>query len=116
MNNATSEPRVGLGATINYWTDRQAATIISVSNNGKTVKVQEDKTTFNEAESNLKRIPGGFVAHTYGKQVWDCEPDPQGEIRDFSLRKNGKFVAVGEPMNGTSLTIGVRSHFHDYNF
>ena len=37
-----STPIVGTGCSILHWTDRTACTIIEVSENGKTVVVQED--------------------------------------------------------------------------
>lgn len=66
--------------------------------------------------------PGGFVGHCTNnrEQRWECEPDPQAEVQEMSLRKDGSWQFVGMP---TSQNRGCRGRladaprkFHDYNY
>lgn len=98
-------PTVDMGATLCLWTDRRAATVIAVSQNGKTVTVQEDKAT-------RKDHNGMSDSQTYTYQA-----DPTATKQVFSLRQNGRWVSKGSPMtSGTVLVLGTRDKFHDYSF
>jgi hypothetical protein len=95
-------PEVGQGATVLYWTDRRAATVIEVSPNGKTITVQFDRATSD----------GPF-----GSQDWEYEADPNGATRVFTKRKNGQWVLKGDPLKGGQrLGLGYRNHYYDYSF
>ena len=94
-------PTVGDGATIAYWSDRQAATIVEVSASGRKVTVRNDKAT---------RVDSNGMSDA---QRYEYETDPEGAVSVFSRRKDGQFREV----NGTAkLLIGVRNHYHDFSF
>lgn len=111
--------KVGDGATVLLWTDRQAGTIIEATE--KTVTWQRDKATLvngmnSDAADKLTFEAGGFFGHTSGTQRYEYEADEQGATQTFTLRKNGAWVAAGQPMkNGRRLVAG-RSEKYDYNF
>lgn len=100
-------PRVNIGdgATIQWWTDRTACTVIAVSTSGRQVTVQEDLAT---------RIDSNGLSDT---QTYRYQPNPKGRIWRFSLRKNGQWVQVGETITGgLTLVIGFKRTYHDYGF
>lgn len=66
---------VGDGVTMLHWTDRTAATVINVSDDGKTITIQNDAVTFQ---------PGSM-----GTIVKSCNPDPNGNISVAKLGKAG---------------------------
>jgi hypothetical protein len=105
MGGSQPTPEVGMGATMLGWTDRSPATIIAVSASGKRVTVREDKAT--RTDSN-----GMSDAQSY-----TYEPDDNGVERAYTLRKNGRWVQVGQSAKGGArLSIGSRSKYHDYSF
>lgn len=97
-------PTIGMGATINHYTDRDACTIIEVNAAKTQVRVQRDKVirTDNNGQSDA--------------QEYRYEPNDRGLTYAFSLRTNGRWVRVGDPKSGLGLSIGVREHFYDYSF
>jgi hypothetical protein len=99
-----STPIVGTGCSILHWTDRTACTIIEVSENGKTVVVQEDNA--------VRTDKLGMT----DSQSYEYTPNPNGVKHTYTLRRNGKWVAKGESIKGTRLMIGARQHFYDYSF
>ncbi len=99
------QAKVGEGATILYWTDRVAGTIVSVSKTGREIVVQEDKAI--RTDSN-----GMSDAQDYR-----YEPNPEGIKRTFTLRSNAHWVLKGESLHrGTRAALGIRRHYHDYSF
>lgn len=98
-------PTVGDGATISAYSDRYAGTIIAVSPSGKRITVQRD---------NYRRIDSNGMSDA---QSYEYERDPKGVTYQFSLRKNGRWVQVGETLyGGLRCHIGVRSAYYDYSF
>ena len=98
-------PVVGMGATKVGWTDRHAATIVAVSADGRTVRIQEDRATRTDT-NGMSEV-----------QTYEFAPNPSAEIEVYTLRKNGRWVKQGEPMkNGARITIGHRSEYYDYSF
>jgi hypothetical protein len=98
-------PEVGQGATLLFYSDRHACTVIEVAKNGKTIKVQEDTAT---------RTDGNGMSDS---QSYSYAPDPKGTVYTFTLRKNGYWVKKGEGINsGTRLGLGFRQAYHDYSF
>lgn len=98
-------PVVGMGATILWWTDRQAGTIIEVSSSGKSITVQED---------NAKRTDDLGMSDC---QTYEYTPNTDGSTTVFTLRSNGRFVRKGESMKGGQrVSIGVRAQYHDFSF
>lgn len=108
LSNSTKgqpEPVVGMGATELQWTDRTPVTIIEVSKNGKTIKVQED---------HAKRTDDNGMSES---QTYSYSANPEGRIQTYTLRKNGAWVRKGEPMKeGSKLRIGIREKYHDFSF
>lgn len=96
-------PAIGMGCTILMMTDRHAGTIIEVSENKRTVVMQQD-----HAELVEKRISD--------QQVYTYAPNLNSRKRTFTLRKNGSYVEQGESLNGTRLRIGDRRQYRDPSF
>jgi hypothetical protein len=97
-------PEVGMGATVLYWTDRRAATVIEVSASGRQITVQYDKATRTDNH-------GMSDAQSY-----EYEADPNGATRVFTKRKNGQWIAKGDSLRGQRLGLGYRRHYYDYSF
>mgnify|MGYP001567304673 CR=1 FL=1 len=98
-------PLVGMGATILFWTDRKAATIVAVSADGKRVSVQEDRATRTDKNGMSEA------------QAYAYEPNLEATILVFTLRKNGRYIQQGAAMtSGLCLGIGFRDAYHDYSF
>jgi hypothetical protein len=95
---------VGVGATILYWTDRVAGTVVSVSRNGREIVVQEDTA--------IRTDPNGMS----DAQSYRYEANPDGITRTFTLRRNGRWILKGESLRGTAAKLGFRRHYHDYSF
>lgn len=99
-------PVVGMGATILYYSDRRAATIVEVSKNKKTVVVQRD---YAQRTDNFGMTDSG--------QCYAYSPNPYTEKQTFTLRKNGTYVRQGDALrNGAILRIGERDEHHDFSF
>jgi hypothetical protein len=101
-------PVVGDGATLHWYTDANAFTIISVSKSGKSFKMQQDTAT---RLTKPEFITGGFAGHcvnNHGIQ-YSYEPNPQGTIRTVRMTKKGWKT------NNQRVTHG-RSEHYDYNF
>jgi len=100
-------PVVGMGATICLWTDRIATTIVMVSKSGKTITVQHDAA---------KRIIGPNDVVMSESQHYEYSTDVNARTEIYSLRKNGRWIRKGESLHGAALVIGVREHYHDFDF
>ena len=102
---------VGDGATINYYTDRHACTVIRRTK--KTIVLQRDKATLCK-DYKPEFIPGGFGVHCLNnsEQKWEYEADPNGlKYIGYWSEKKGCFVV------DKCLTVSVGRHeFYDYNF
>ena len=103
--------QVGDGATIYYWTDAHACTVIKRT--AKTLTLRQDKATLKES-FKPEFIVGGFCAHcvNQSEQEYDYEPDPDGRIFTayWSEAKKGFYVE-------RTLRVGPGRHeFYDYNF
>lgn len=102
---AVKVPEVGMGATILMYTDRHAATVVMVLKNGTQVIVQEDIAT---------RVDKNGMSDA---QAYEYQPNKDGPVHAFSLRRNGRWVKVGESAkNGMTLHLGHRQAYHDYSF
>lgn len=93
------KPEVGMGATIHMWSDRYPATVVAVSDSGKTVTLREDKVT------DWEPHPSG-----YGKAFAD---DPSGRTFRARIRKNGTWRTMGA---GEGVTLGSRAAYRDPHF
>ena len=97
------ELKVGLGATMNLYSDHRAMTIVEVVN-PKEIVVQENET---------KCID--YYAGEY--EVLDTIAEYMHKST-FTLRKNGTWVEKGQPKKygSVTLTVGFRRHYIDPNF
>lgn len=102
--------QVGDGATVCYWTDRHACTI--VKRTPKTLTLRRCKATLSD-DFKPDFVVGGFIAHctNNGAQKWEYEEDEDGEIykAHWSEKKKSFFV------HGLRVVSG-RHEFYDYNF
>lgn len=98
-----AELKVGLGATMNLWSDRRAMTIVKVITPRKIV-VQENET---------KCID--YYAGDY--EILDSLSENKHQ-HTFTLRKNGRWVEQGQANNygSVTLTVGFRRHYIDPSF
>lgn len=98
----SAEWAVGDGATRLMWSDRHACTVVEVS--PRRVVVQEDIST--RTDSN-----GMGDSQTY-----EFTPNPEAPKLAYTLRKNGRWIAEGQPMrDGEALGRG-RSTYFDFSF
>lgn len=108
-------------ATVNFYSDRVAATIISETPREITVRTDKAKL-LNGPESGepdaMTCTPGGFAGHFSGVQRYEYFSDPVGGEYTFTKRRSGRWVKKGDPddRGSTTLTIGRRVHYHDFNF
>jgi len=93
--------KVGDGATLMYWSDREPATIIEINKSGKTIKIQRDKAT---------RVDDNGMSEV---QEYEFERDHDGIIYTVSKRKNGLWKIRGTE---TVVRVGVRDKYYDYSF
>jgi hypothetical protein len=100
---AQVKPVPGMGATRLMYTDRKACTIAMVSS--LAVWVREDKVTRTDSNGMSE------------SQEYAFAPNNEAPLHEYSLRKNGQYVRVGQPMRtGERLLIGHREHYHDFSF
>lgn len=94
---------VGMGATMNLYSDRRAMTIVEVISPKKIVV----------AHNETKCID--YYAGDY--KVLDTIADYMGKST-FTLRKNGTWVEQGQPKKygSVTLTVGFRRHYIDPSF
>ena len=103
--------KVGDGVTINLWSDRYAATVISTTK--KTVTVRRDLATL-DPDFRPEFIQGGFGGHctNQDKQMYHYQPDKNGT--KYTFHWSQKYQRYGQPGNLT-LSKG-RHEYYDYNF
>lgn len=94
---------VGMGATMNLYSDRRAMTIVEIVSPKKIVV----------AHNETKCID--YYAGDY--KVLDTIADYMGKST-FTLRKNGTWVEQGQPKKygSVTLTVGFRRHYIDPSF
>lgn len=94
-------PQVGIGATIQHYSDRTATTVIQVDLKLKFVVLQEDIA---------KRIDNNGMSES---QEYEYKTNPDGKIYKASLRKDGSYRLVGSK---EKVTFGVRDKYYDFFF
>ena len=98
-------PVVGMGATINYHSDRRVGTIVEV---GKDYIVVQD----DDVKADLSKGPLEM-----GHQEWLITPNKQADKTTFTKRKNGRWVRQGESAKkGLGCSINVRDYYYDWSF
>lgn len=86
---------VGAGATVHVGSDSYPATVIAATHDQ--VTVQDDIAD---------KVPGYDY---YSNQVFTYRRNPSGDVRVFSMRKNGRLRLVGKPMSDPhKLVLGER--------
>lgn len=99
------EPEVGMAATISVGSDSYPATIVEVSSNRKTIKVQKDDA--------VRTDTNGFSE----SQTYEYSRNIFAHKDTFTLRKNGRWIRKGFDMNsGTPIWIGHRRKYWDPSF
>lgn len=103
-------PKVGEGATVHFYSDSHACTIVKVSKSGKTFTIREDKATL-DPNFKCETVPGGFMGHTINNnaQTYTYEPNENGREYRVSWTKRG-WTSKGKRISSG------RSEFYDYNF
>lgn len=96
-------PEVGMGATIMYLSDRKACTIIA--HTPKSITVQMDKATRTDSNGLSE------------SQDYTFERNPQGAIKKFTLRENGRWIQTGSKSRewyAPTLVVGYRDQYFDF--
>jgi hypothetical protein len=108
-NTVSSEPQIGMGATMTSFSDRHAGTVISWD--GKIVGVQRD---------TVKRIDKNGMGDN---QDYEYSPNPDGAIDYYKMNKLGYWVKLWKnPKTGRfnkssgGLILGVRDEYFDFSF
>ena len=105
---APFEPEIGMGATILYWSDRKAATIVDITRFKSGPKAGQVKAITVQQDIATRTDSWGMS----DAQSYNYQPDPDAPTRTFSLRKDGRYRDSG----GTSIRIGSRDQYYDYSF
>ncbi len=92
-------PKVGDGATILGWTDRHPATVVFVSENGKTIHLQED---------DAKRTDSNGMSEC---QSYLFVPNPKAPVQIARLTPKGWKI-----VKGSRVLVGHREKYHDFSF
>lgn len=92
-------PKVGDGATILGWTDRHPATVVWVSENGKTIHLQED---------DAKRTDSNGMSEC---QSYLFVPNPKAAVQVARLTPKGWKI-----VKGSRVRVGSREKYHDFSF
>lgn len=106
-------PSVGEGATVLGWSDRQAATVVSVERKGKghLIIVQYDTATRADNNGMSDAQEYEFTANPNGVKctyrLWD-----DGRLHSVYKNDKGRYVKSGDG----GVRFGKRSQFYDYSF
>lgn len=138
MSGAKGEPKVGEGATILQWTDRQAYEVLEVSDNGKRAIIQKyrrkriDNNGMGECQNyEYKELEGGKLELIYKWGSWrikikmvdfvkgyEYKPEDAKELFD---ENNLLKVVEGKTKLTTSydkvnIVWGIKDEYFDYGF
>ena len=102
--------KVGDGATVCYYSDRDAYTIVKRTK--ETLTLQRDKAVLSD-EFHPVFVPGGFAGTVINQheQRYTYEPDPDGS----TVTAHWSEKKVGYYWHGIRVIPG-RHEFYDYNF
>lgn len=105
-------PKVGMGATVRGWSDRDPYEVIAVSPSGKQVTLRAMKAE-RDPTWQPEWVAGGFAGTVVNQneQRWIIESDPNGEVIKVNLRKDGQYHHGASPVS-----MGRAYRFYDYNF
>lgn len=94
------DPTIDCPATLCYYTDRHAGTVIAISASGRKITIREDKAV---------RVDTNDMSES---QRYDYERDPDGRTHVCYLRKDGRYYSN----QGPRVILGIRNAYHDYGF
>lgn len=101
---AQFHPKVGMGATGYWWSDREPFTVIAI-NSPKCITVQAD---------DARRLDNNGLSES---QEYAFAPNPNGRKYTLTLRKNNWWVPKGTAMNRTPyFELGTRQKYYDHSF
>jgi|SRR5271166_748000 len=92
---------IGMGVTIQGWSDRHAGTLIQVLRGGRKLVIQMDIAT---------RIDSNGMSES---QQYTYERDPNGTIEYATLRRDGKYRLMG---GQSPVSLGNRNEYYDFSF
>lgn len=98
-SNAPQKPEVGMGCTVLSWTDRNPATIVSVSKTGKSFQFTYD---------SYKRIDNNGLSEV---QAYEYTPRPDGAKYTARLTQSGRYKCHGQ-----TVLVGEREKYDDPHF
>jgi len=105
MNKTPVIPELGMGATWGAGSDCYPATVVFVSTNKKLIRVRDD---------NYKRTDKNGQSEN---KTYEYSPNPNGRVRTYTLRKNGRWIEQGSGMkSGASIGLGHRRAYWDPHF
>lgn len=105
-------PEIGMGATISYWTDREAGTVVLIEGSIVVIRgvraVRTDGLGMTDAQSyRYEEMLDGPTS------FWKL--DAKGRYRRVSKNENGRWVYL-DGKHGPHLSLGFRDAYHDYSF
>lgn len=111
LYNPLDDAKVGDGATVHFYSDSEACTVISRTK--KTITLQVDDAELING-NELVFVKGGFAAHCANQEIqkYKYSENKNGKIYKASRRKNGDYVVQNSALK---VTFG-RRKFRDYNF
>lgn len=104
----TTEPEVGMGATLVMWTDRHPYTIVEVVRFKSGQRAGEVKGVFATRDDAVRTDSNGMSE----SQTYEFTTNPDAHREWFHKDKHGAFRSEG----GTRLAVGVRGKYFDFSF
>lgn len=101
MTTTIVKPKVGMGVTECWYSDRKAGSIIEVSPSSRRAKFQYDKAIRTDSNGMSR------------EQEYRYEPDASGIIRTIFLATDGTWRVYG---GGQTVLLNQRNAYHDYEF
>jgi hypothetical protein len=95
------EPEIGMGATVQLWSDRHACTIVQITHGGKRLVIQQDDN---------QQVPD---PNRPGQTILQYSPNPTGQLYYVTKRKDGTFRLM---KSKTRVFIGTRNEYYDPSF
>lgn len=94
------DPTVGCPATLCYYTDRHAGTVIAVSASGRKITIREDRAVRTD-DNGMSEC-----------QSYRYEPDDEGRIHVCYRQRDGRYKSN----QGPAVVLGRKRAYHDYGF
>ena len=102
------EPKVGMGATMSFGSDRRPYTVIAVPS-PKRIIIQADL---------YRLLSDGEECEEdeYCREGYKFCTDANAPFVEVTLRKNGRWHIKGQDMNSQPVAIGYRRYYYDPHF